>query len=165
MLWPDKDNKFFYLFGGEYATREAAQGNDNQGIDLWKYDTIYNNWTEVEPDNTQNKIRWPAFGAGAVHDEGWGYYYGGYLTEKSTSSWTGPPLMLNTLIKFDMNTRVWRNSTRSDDLTPRAEGTLHYIPAANRGMLVYFGGRETSQTTGEVTYVCPTHLCRLHTLI
>lgn len=64
-----------------------------------------------------------------------------------------------------MNTRVWRNSTRSDDLTPRAEGTLHYIPAANRGMLVYFGGRETSQTTGEVTYVCPTHLCRLHTLI
>lgn len=151
VLWPDKDNKLFYLFGGEYSEIKDAQGKDTQGIDLWYFDTIYNSWNKTTPDSTQNSVKWPAFGAGAVTDEGIAYYYGGYLTNKSTSDWGSQPLMLNGLLSYDMNTRVWRNTTY--DTTPRAEGSLHYIPASQRGMLVYFGGVETNGSTGKIIHV------------
>lgn len=148
-------NKYFYLFGGEYETTDIAQGKDTRFIDLWQYDTIYNNWTKIKPHFTQNSVKWPAFGAGAIHENGWGYYYGGYLTDKSTSGWTGERLMLNTLLKYDMNTTEWSNTTV--DQTPRAEGTLQYIPASAGGMLVYFGGVETDPNSGNVSYVSASH--------
>lgn len=154
MLWPDNVNKYFYLFGGEYDTIDAAKGKDSQGIDLWKYDTIYNNWTKTKPHSTQNLVKWPAFGAGAIHDNGWGYYYGGYFTNKSTSGWTGGRKMLNTLLKYDMNTTEWANTTTTDR-TPRAEGTLQFIPASANGMLVYFGGLETNPDNGVISHVSP----------
>ncbi|KAF2993231.1 hypothetical protein E8E13_001565 [Curvularia kusanoi] len=43
-----------------------------------------------------------------------------------------------------MNTQTWSN--HSYDSTPRAAGTMHYIPASASGMLVYFGGVETDST-------------------
>lgn len=151
MLWPDTVNKYFYLFAGEYESIDAAKGRDSQGIDLWKFDTIYNNWTKTKPHVTQNSVRWPAFGAGATHENGWGYYYGGYLTNRSTSGWNGERLMLNTMLKYDMNSTEWTNTTV--DKTGRAEGTLQYIPASAGGMLVYFGGVENNSNTGVVSYV------------
>lgn len=154
MLWPDTVNKYFYLFGGEYDTIDAAKGKDAQGIDLWKYDTIYNNWTKTKPDSTQNKVKWPAHGAGAVHEDGSAYYYGGYLTNKSTSGWNGERLMLNTWLRYDMKSTAWTNTTFVDR-TPRAEGTLQYIPASAAGMLVYFGGVETDPDSRVVSYVSP----------
>ncbi|KAH7381375.1 hypothetical protein DE146DRAFT_729175 [Phaeosphaeria sp. MPI-PUGE-AT-0046c] len=150
VLWPDTVNKYFYLFGGEYETIDAAKGKDSQGIDLWKYDTIYNNWTKTKPHSTQNKVKWPAFGAGAVHENGWGYYYGGYLTNRSTSGWTGERQMLNTLWKYDMNSTIWSDSVI--DKTARAEGTLQYIPASAGGMLVYFGGVDTNPSSGAISH-------------
>jgi hypothetical protein len=155
VLWPDTVNKYFYLFGGEYETADAAKGKDSQGVDLWKYDTIYNNWTKTKPHSTQYSVRWPALGAGTVHENGWGYYYGGYLSNKSSSAGPSERLMLNALLKYDMNSTEWMNTTRSGDKTARAEGTLQYIPASAGGMLVYFGGLETDPTNGKISHVSP----------
>lgn len=152
VLWPDTVNKYFYLFGGEYFSVDAAQGKDSQGVDLWQFDTIYNNWTKIKPHSSQNLVKWPAFGAGTIHEDGLGYYYGGYFTNKSTSGWSGGRRMLNSLLMFNLSSTVWTNTTRSDKIA-RAEGVLQYIPASSRGMLVYFGGVETNPSTGQVTHV------------
>jgi|TARA_R110002003_G_scaffold159_7_gene13770 N-acetylneuraminic acid mutarotase len=144
VLWPDSVNKLFYLFGGEYSNSSVQSFSG-----LWFYDTLNNKWDRAFSDGSQTQISWPAFGASAITDEGMAYYYGGYLSNKSVSGWTGPPLMLNSLVTYDMNQRRWSNRTNG---IPRAEGTLQYIPAGDRGMLIYFGGMETS-TGGFLSYV------------
>lgn len=136
----------FYLFGGVNADTKV-----HDTASLWSYDTIYNNWTEVVPDGTQLDISWPSFGASDVSDEGVAYYYGGYLGNGSVAGWTGDTIMLNSLVEYDLKTNKWDNRTY-DDRTPRAEGSLHYIPASQRGMLVYFGGMEQG-TDGNTSYV------------
>jgi hypothetical protein len=145
VLWPDQVNKLFYLYSGEYnndTVRSFTEG-------LWFYDTIFNKWDRALSDGSQTQISWPAFGASTVSDDGIAYYYGGYLNNKTTPGWTGKPLMLNSLVSYDMNKRTWTNRT---DTVRRAEGQLQYIPAGDKGMLIYFGGVETS-TYGDVTYV------------
>ena len=151
VLWPDQANKLFYLFGGEYPNVDELRTRDTQGFTLWFYDTIYNTWNRSASDASQARIKWPAYGAGAVTDEGVAYWYGGYLTENSDSSYRGSDFMMNNLISYDMNTRRWNNNTW--DQTRRAEGSLHYIPASEGGMLVYFGGVETNRTGGQTTFV------------
>lgn len=146
MLWSDTTNKMFYLFGGEYDEVKDVQTFTS----LWFFDVIYNTWNRTTPSETQNGISWPAFGAGVVTEAGTAYYYGGYLSNKTTPRWGGDPLMLSSLISFDMNTQTWSN--RSYDDTQRAGGILQYIPASSKGMLVYFGGLETD-TNGAVRYV------------
>jgi hypothetical protein len=145
ILWPDPVNKLFYQYGGQYTNSEP------QGFStLWLYDTVYNTWNRsTSSDASQSQISWPAFGAGTTTDEGIGYYYGGYLSANSVSGWTGDSLMLNSIVSYDMNRRTWKNYTY--DSTPRAEGTLKYIPAGERGMLIYFGGVET--INGQQSYV------------
>ncbi|KAF1846853.1 uncharacterized protein K460DRAFT_425442 [Cucurbitaria berberidis CBS 394.84] len=136
ILWPDLVNKVFYQYGGEY-TNTTAQSFGT----LWFYDTIYNSWNRSAGSGaSQAQVSWPAFGAGTTNDEGIGYYYGGYLNENSDSRWKGNPLMLGSIVSYNMSEGTWRNHTY--DLTPRAEGSLQYIPAGERGMLVYFGGVE-----------------------
>jgi hypothetical protein len=145
VLWPDTVNKVFYQFGGEY-TNTTVQGFGT----LWFYDTIYNTWNRSSSsDASQTQVSWPAFGAGVTTDQGSGYYYGGYLSNKTTPNWDGDALMLNSLVSYNMTDRTWKNSTF--DKAPRAEGTLLYITAGARGMLVYFGGVE--MINGEKTYV------------
>ncbi|KAF1969795.1 hypothetical protein BU23DRAFT_403088, partial [Bimuria novae-zelandiae CBS 107.79] len=151
VLWPDEANKLFYLFGGEYPDADELRTPDTQGFTLWLYDTVYNTWNRSTSDASQARIKWPAFGSGTVTDDGVAYWYGGYLTEKSDSSFRGSDFMLNNLISYDMNTRRWSNNTW--DQTRRAEGSLHYIPASEGGMLLYFGGVETNRTSGQVVYV------------
>ena len=147
VLWPDTVNKLFYLFGGEYADIESVQPFTN----LWSFDVIYNAWNNtVDSDGSRASISWPAFGAGAVTDEGTAYYYGGYLSNKTTPGWSNNTLMLSSLISFNMNNQVWSN--RTYDNTPRAEGILRYLPASSSGMLAYFGGVETN-SSGAVQYV------------
>lgn len=48
-----------------------------------------------------------------------------------------------------MEKRSWANRT---DGLPQAEGALQYIPAGDRGMLIYFGGVQTS-SNGVKSYV------------
>ncbi|KAJ8109048.1 hypothetical protein OPT61_g7738 [Boeremia exigua] len=145
VLWPDEVNKFFYLFGGVYNDGKVPDFNI-----LWSYDTIYNNWTKITPDGSQSEISWPSFGASDITDEGVAYYYGGYLGNSSTAGWSGDRIMLNSLIQYDMTKNTWVNWTYNDK-TPRAEGSLHYIPASARGMLVYFGGVEQA-SPGNTSY-------------
>ncbi|CAE7194317.1 hypothetical protein PTNB73_08640 [Pyrenophora teres f. teres] len=144
VLWPDQVNKIFYLFGGEYNNGSVNSFSDG----LWYYDTISNIWSQAPFDGSQTKISWPAFGGSAVTEEGIAWYYGGYLNNKTVPNWDGAPLMLNSLVSYDMTKRTWTNNTEG---IARAEGTLQYIPAGSRGMLIYFGGRETS-ASGNVSY-------------
>lgn len=145
-------NKLFYLFGGEYINnKELNDKNAGGGRRLWYYDTIYNSWNKSDYDGTQRDIQWPAFGAGAVSDAGQAYYYGGYLTNASDTETQGPPIMQSSLVSYDMDSRKWINDTSGE--IPRAGGSLHYLPASDAGLLVYFGGVETNTSTGEVTYV------------
>jgi hypothetical protein len=151
VLWPDTTNKLFYLFGGEYSTANDVQSFTT----LWLYDVIYNTWNRSSAsDGSLTDMKWPAFGSGTVSDTGTAYYYGGYLTNLSMPKWSGERLMLNSLTSFNMNTRSWSNDTY--DQTPRAEGTLHFIPASAGGMLVYFGGVEMNNSVA--TYVSFRHL-------
>ncbi|KAH6614895.1 hypothetical protein C7974DRAFT_442924 [Boeremia exigua] len=137
VLWPDSTNKLFYLFGGEYDNSDNVQSFTT----LWLYDILYNTWNRSRSsDSSLTDIKWPSLGAGTVTDTGTAYYYGGYLSNLSMPKWSGDRLMLNSLTSFDMDTRTWKNSTH--DQTPRAEGSLHFIPASDTGMLVYFGGLE-----------------------
>lgn len=150
VLWPDTTNKLFYLFGGEY------DGEPQTFTNLWFFDVIYNTWNKSSAsDGSQSAVSWPAFGAGAVSDSGVAYYYGGYLSSKTVPKWSGKELMLNSLTSFNMNTRTWSNHTY--DPTPRAEGTLHYLPASAAGMLAYIGGVETN-SSGGVSFVSLTSL-------
>lgn len=90
-------------------------------------------------------IQQPAFGAGAVSNDSIAYYYGGYLSNQSVYGFTGSPLMLNSLISYNMDNKSWQNNTY--DQTPRAKGSIHYIPASGAGLPVYFGGVETMNGT------------------
>jgi hypothetical protein len=150
VLWPDATNKLFYLFGGEYNDVTSVQPFTN----LWFFDVIYNTWNRTDPSPSQNGIGWPAFGSGVVAESGTAYYYGGYLSNKTTPKWIGSPMMQSSLISFDMDTQIWSNHTYDD--TPRAAGTMHYIPASASGMLVYFGGVEMD-SAGAVREVSPSH--------
>jgi hypothetical protein len=146
VLWPDSTNKLFYLFGGEYESKGDVQPFNT----LWLYDVIYNTWNRSSAlDGSPTDMKWPAFGAGTITDTGTAYYYGGYLTNLSVPGWSDERLMLSSLASFNMNTQTWSNHTYEQ--TPRAEGTLRFIPASSDGMLVYFGGLETNN--GTVEYV------------
>jgi hypothetical protein len=146
---------FFYLFGGEYVNTEEVKQRDAQGFTLWYYDILYDTWNWSKYHDSQDAVRWPAFGAGAVSDFGMAYYYGGYLTNKSDYGTDGERVMQNSLISYDMDEGWWENHTW--DNTRRAEGSLLYLPASDVGMLIYFGGLETNEANGEVVYVslCP----------
>lgn len=78
-------------------------------------------------------------GAGAVaQDKAVGYYYGGWLTNRSVPGYnTRTPL--SNMVIYNMLEAQFNNDTRPDD-TPRAEGVMQYIPAGDAGLLVYFGG-------------------------
>jgi hypothetical protein len=147
VLWPDNTNKLFYLFGGEYNEVKDVRPFTN----LWFFDVLNDTWIRAKPSDNQISISWPAFGSGTITEGGTAYYYGGYLNNKTVFKWGNTnPLMLNSLVSFDMNTQTWSN--RTHNTTPRAEGMLHYLPASRSGMLVYFGGLQTNPN-GEVTYV------------
>ncbi|KAJ4985569.1 cell wall anchored protein [Stagonosporopsis vannaccii] len=146
VLWPDSTNKLFYLFGGEYDSANDVEPFTT----LWLYDILYNTWNRSSAsDGSLTDIKWPALGAGTVTDTGTAYYYGGYLSNLSMPDWSGDRLMLNSLTSFNMNTRTWQNNTY--DQTPRAEGSLLFIPASDSGMLVYFGGVEINE--GLISYI------------
>ncbi|KAH6616281.1 hypothetical protein C7974DRAFT_41709 [Boeremia exigua] len=144
-LWADDVNKMFYLYGGEYN----AVTDVKPFTMLWYFDLLDNTWKQTAP--IQSPISWPAFGTGAIdYAKGVGYYYGGYLNNKTTQKWGNTkPLMLSSMVSFDMNTRAWFNKTL--DTPPRAEGSLHYVPISQAGMLVYFGGVQTNPG-GEVVF-------------
>jgi hypothetical protein len=142
-LWPDSVNKVFYLYGGRHPENDYTVP-----FTLWKYDTTTNTWSAV--DDTPSHVKRAYYGAGVtVQDRGMSYYLGGWLSNASDPDWTGPPMALDTMLKYDMLGNSWSNTT-IDGHPARAEGVLLYIPASFHGMLVYFGGLEL-ETNGTFT--------------
>jgi hypothetical protein len=86
----------------------------------------------------------------SISERGEGYYYGGWNSNATTPGYTGDPIAVSNLVKYNMDTNVWTTSTGPDP-TPRAEGVMVYLPASDGGLLVYFGG--ISQPYGNSTTV------------
>ena len=140
ILWSDSVNQAFYLFGGEFP-------DVPQSFALWSYDTLLDVWNVSHAVNDVERV---SFGAGAtVEDRGEGYYYGGYLGNKSVPAWgSAPSIATNALIKYDMTENTWANSTGPDDIG-RAEGVMVYLPISRSGALIYFGGVQFPNGTEE----------------
>lgn len=145
-----------YLYGGEYYQSSP------DSFANWAYDIVNNNWTVVPPDVTQFSVQKASYGAGvAVQDIAKGYYYGGWMTNQTIPSFGSNPVALSSLISYDMVKNTWKNITGPDSVG-RAEGTMNYIPASDRGMLVYFGGIQTPYNNGSWQGV-PMSVClRVH---
>lgn len=146
-LWADEVNKCFYQFGGEFLESSASD------FGLWTYDVILNQWNSTKFVSSEKNLQRPAFGAGA-HSEsrGLGFYYGGWVSNKTTPGWEGPPLALSSIMQFDFTTGNLKNSTHPDGIG-RAEGQMVFLPASDNGMLVYFGGIGDPYRNGSATAV------------
>ncbi|KAF5249239.1 hypothetical protein FOXYS1_15045 [Fusarium oxysporum] len=85
-------------------------------------------------------IKRVSYGAATtVKERGEGYYYGGYLSRASVPDWSGERRATSDLIRYQMDSNTWVKLSGPDDIN-RAEGVMTFIPASDRGMLVYFGG-------------------------
>lgn len=143
ILWSDAANKVLYQYGGEYGNGKP------EDFKLWFYDIIYNTWNISNATTTD--ISRASWGAGAtVQDKGRGYYYGGWLSDASVPGYAKPTL-LNNMIIYDMAKGSFRNSTGPQDMVPRAEGAMVYIPAGDAGLLVYFGGVQLANGDSKVS--------------
>jgi hypothetical protein len=140
--WADDVNKCFYQFGGEYAA-----GASPMDFSMWTYDVLLNQWNSTETTGEKDLQR-VSFGAGTqVGSRGLGFYFGGWLSNRTAPGWKGPPMATNGLVRFDMSTGNLQNITGPDDIG-RAEGQLLFLPVSDSGVLVYFGGIEDSYRNG-----------------
>ncbi|KAF4313035.1 Galactose oxidase/kelch beta-propeller [Botryosphaeria dothidea] len=133
VLWTDEVNKVLYLYGGEYtdATPEA--------FTPWAYDILLNQWNRTDV-SAASGIQRVSYGAGVtVNETGVGYYLGGWLNNQTVPGWGGAPMLTSNLIVYDFVNDAWTNNTGPDN-TGRGEGVMVYLPASDRGLLVYFGG-------------------------
>jgi hypothetical protein len=143
VLWADEVNKCFYLYGGEF---QAAPPE----FSFWAYDTILDQWNETTYEGNDDSIQRVSFGAGTqIQELGRGYYFGGYQNNHTSPNWAGSTVSTSNLIIYDFNEGSLRNNTGPDSVG-RAEGTLHYLPASDGGLLVYFGGIEDPSKNGSV---------------
>jgi hypothetical protein len=141
-LWSDEVNKCFYQFGGEYP-----EGTPKD-FSMYTYDVLLNQWNTTNYVSSEKVWQRPSFGAGAqVDSRGLGFYYGGWINQRTTPGWKGPPMALSSIVQFDFTTGNLRNSTHPDGIG-RAEGQLLYLPASDGGLLVYFGGIEDPSRNG-----------------
>jgi hypothetical protein len=147
ILWGDNVNKRFYLFGGEYY--ETPTENFN----LLSYDVINNYWVSFGPPSSTTIA--PAWGAGvAISERGEGYYYGGWNSNATTPGYTGNPTTVSNLIIYEMDSNSWTTNAGPDSIG-RAEGVMVYLPASDRGLLIYFGGITQNNSTNSTTAGSP----------
>lgn len=153
-LWADNVNKCFYLFGGEYPA-----GSSPTDFSMWTYDVLLDQWNSSELAKNSGSIQRVSYGAGTEVDSlGVGYYYGGWLNNRTMPGWVGSPIATSNLIQFEFSTGMIRNNSGPDAIG-RAEGQLIYLPASDSGLLIYFGGVEDPSrngTTVPVSVVEPT---------
>lgn len=135
VLWGDTLNKRFHLFGGAYT--EGLPGN----FHLLRYDIINDKWEDLGAPVTTIPMNITSYGAGVgISQTGEGYYYGGWVSNKSMQGWTSPPAMSSSLYKFEYDSNKFIPANSPTDNLARAEGTMVWIPAGDTGLLVYFGG-------------------------
>jgi hypothetical protein len=140
--WSDNTNKCFYQFGGQYP-----EGVSPTEFSMWTYDVPLNQWN-ITTTRGDKDIQRVAFGAGTqVESRGLGFYFGGWLSNKTMLSWKGPPMATSGLVQFDMSSGDLKNISGPDDIG-RAEGELVFLPVSDSGVLIYFGGIEDSYRNG-----------------
>ncbi|GAB1320960.1 Kelch repeat-containing protein [Madurella fahalii] len=136
VLWDDSVNKRLYLYGGE--TYQTTPTN----FLLYSYDILNDQWDSLGPPTGPVSITPTSYGAGvSIPARGEAYYYGGWFNNASVPGWTGPPQASNRMIRYTMDSNTWSNLTGPDTIK-RAEGVMVFIPIADAGMLVYFGGSQ-----------------------
>ncbi|KAF2266706.1 hypothetical protein CC78DRAFT_123705 [Lojkania enalia] len=141
ILWADEINKCFYLYGGEFQDRPTE-------FSFWTYDAILNQWNETDYTTNVDSIQRASYGAGTqIPELGFGFYYGGWLNNQTSPSWSGPPVATNNLIMYDFSAGTLNNNTGPDNVG-RAEGSMVYLPASDGGLLAYFGGIEDQHGNG-----------------
>lgn len=144
-LWEDGVNKRLYLYGGE--TFQTGPTN----FLLYSYDILNDQWDSLGPPTGPVAITPTSYGAGvSISERGEAYYYGGWFNNASVPGWTGPPQASNRMIKYTMDSNTWSNLTGPDGIK-RAEGVMVFIPIADAGMLVYFGGSQDLYANGTLT--------------
>jgi hypothetical protein len=138
-------NMCFYQFGGEYMP-----GQSPTQFSLWTYDIILNQWNSTNYTNNSPALQRVSFGAGtSVQGLGLGFYYGGWLNERTTPGWNSPSIATGNLIQFDFDKGALRNNSGPDTIG-RAEGQMVYLPISDSGVLVYFGGIEDHYKNGTI---------------
>ncbi|KAI9706253.1 MAG: hypothetical protein M1820_004828 [Bogoriella megaspora] len=139
VLWSDSTNMLFYQWAGEYQTNP-------QGPTFYIYDVLLNQWNKSDAD--LSGLSRVAYGAGTtVEERGEGYYFGGWLNDQTVPGWDGPPIATSNLIRYDMGSNTFTNNTGPDG-PGRAEGALVFLPASDKGLLVYFGGVQDPYKNG-----------------
>jgi hypothetical protein len=144
ILWADGANGRLFQYGGEYPDSGTVP---ELSFQLWTYDTYFDKWSTRDP--TDRSITRLSFGAGtSVEHLGMGYYLGGYQSDRSNVNWQGGRKAMNRLLEYNMEEDTWANRTGPTDGKGRAEGTLHYVPFGDKGMLLNFGGVRTGMEDG-----------------
>ncbi|KAF4500542.1 hypothetical protein FAGAP_3275 [Fusarium agapanthi] len=139
-LWADDVNYRLFLFGGEFFSGSPTTSN------FMSYDIWYDQWDDFGPPS--DDIKRVSYGASTtVKERGEGYYYGGYLSRASVADWSGERRATSDLIRYQMDSNTWAKLSGPDDIK-RAEGAMTFIPASDRGMLVYFGGLQDLDDNG-----------------
>lgn len=151
-LWSDIANQKFYQYGGGFDNGIPVE------FELWVYDAYNDRWSGMNSSTFGNDgpdvSRLYDGAAVAVEDRAEGYYLGGYIGSESQYNWAGSVQAVSNLLIYDMIGNTWRNQSGPDSI-PRAEGVMVHIPAGDGGVLVAFGGIQT--TTGHprnATGVC-----------
>lgn len=141
-----------YLYGGLPRLTDSASpqsGDTVLGYEAYQYGTYRSSWS---PGFYQNNLpagvtRYITNGAGAsAPSENLGWYFSGmrspdwgpiYYDDSSANA------TANTLIQVDMSTmrgEKWTNTTLPDNITPRANAELVWVPVSDHGVLVAIGG-------------------------
>jgi hypothetical protein len=142
-LWADEVNKCFYQFGGAFQ-----DGDSPTDFSMWTYDVILNKWNSTQYVSSDKNWERPAYGAGAqVDSRGLGFYYGGWLNNRTTPGWKGPPIALSSIVQYNFTTGNLRNNSHPDGIG-RAEGQMVFLPVSDGGLLIYFGGIEDPYHNG-----------------
>jgi hypothetical protein len=155
-LWADEVNKCFYQFGGAFPGTDTPKD-----FGMWTYDVILNQWNTTAYISSDKNWQRPAYGAGAqIESRGLGFYYGGWLSNRTTPGWKGPAMALSSIVQFNFTTGNLRNSSHPDGVG-RAEGQMVSLPVSDGGLLIYFGGVEDPYRNGTYNAVSTYELYRI----
>ncbi|CAH0028906.1 unnamed protein product [Clonostachys rhizophaga] len=143
-LWPDSVNKRFYLYGGEQMS-----GFPKRSYRILSYDILNDQWDDFGEPNTSPAPEIAGFGAGVgVSETGMGYYYGGWVSNKSMNGWTKDRTMSSNFYSYSYDRGKFDRMQSPDDHA-RAEGGMVWLPAGDTsGVLVYMGGLVTPYDNG-----------------
>lgn len=141
-----------YMYGGLPRLTNATTSQSNDvvlGYEAFQYGPQRDSWSPgfYQGSLSQSVNRYITNGAGAsAPSENLGFYFSGM----HASDWgeihyedSSASTPANTMIQVDMATmreEKWTNLTLPDEITPRANAELIWIPVAERGVLVAIGG-------------------------